>query len=247
MNAPENTPNRPPLVAAHAPIVEAKIIEGPGQGEAVRFRRAANLIGSSQGCKLRLMHVDVSSVHAAVINNGEKTYLRDLASTAGTYLNDLPVEFERLRNGDVVKITPWRLRFSIRQPDHEDANDYTGLSLDPAPIAVIMLNLKNSHPYKLTREVSLLGRRHNCDIAIEDPSVSRAHALVFSYLFRPALLDLMSANSTRVNGQRTVCHPLSNDDVVSLGSAEFRVRLVQPNPHFGNGQRKRQAPEAEAG
>jgi two-component system, cell cycle response regulator len=54
---------------------------------------------------------NVSRMHARVIQKTDGIFLEDLNSTNGTYVNDAEVKFERLRNGDLIKIGGAILKF----------------------------------------------------------------------------------------------------------------------------------------
>ncbi len=74
-----------------------------GEAETVIGRGAENLI---------MIDMDnVSRRHARVLNRKDGYYLEDLDSTNGTYVNDLEVKFERLRNADLIKIGGAILKF----------------------------------------------------------------------------------------------------------------------------------------
>ena len=73
--------------------------------------------------------------------------------------------------------------------------------------------------------------REGTDVVLDDPEVSRRHALI-----RPAgsaleLTDLGSVNGTYVNGQR-IHEPtlLSHGDVVALGRSSFQAEIPAPAP-----------------
>jgi len=219
-----------PLVSAHAPRVRLTVAAGPGTGGGTVLRRVVSLIGSGPGCKLQLRHREVSKVHCAIVNTGGDIVLRDLVSQAGTFLNDLRVVHEHLEDGDVVKIRPWRLRIGLLPPEVTDGADFTGLGLEPSPAAIVLEDPFTGRVQKLPRDVNLLGRSPDCDFAVDDRSVSRGHALLFTYLSQPAVVDLLSRNGTMVNGQPVTFARLKTGDALTLGTAELRVKVVDTGP-----------------
>jgi two-component system, cell cycle response regulator len=54
---------------------------------------------------------NVSRQHARVLNKKDGFYIEDLNSTNGTYVNDIEIKYERLRNGDLLKIGGAILKF----------------------------------------------------------------------------------------------------------------------------------------
>lgn len=71
-----------------------------------------------------------------------------------------------------------------------------------------------------------LGRSPDCAVSIDDPSVSREHAVVRGRPGRWFVEDLGSRNGTRVNASRLVfgqVYPLRHDDRVLLGTVHVVV------------------------
>lgn len=71
----------------------------------------------------------------------------------------------------------------------------------------------------LTRQVTHLGRGFAATLQLEDPGVSRRHALVVQRRGGVRILDDRSANGTWVNGRRVFEQELHDGDVIVLGRA----------------------------
>ncbi len=69
----------------------------------------------------------------------------------------------------------------------------------------------------LSRPVTHIGRGFGADLQLEDPGVSRRHAIVTQRRGRARILDDRSANGTFVNGRRVVEAELQDGDVIVLG------------------------------
>ncbi|HEX7703082.1 MAG TPA: sigma 54-interacting transcriptional regulator, partial [Kofleriaceae bacterium] len=79
----------------------------------------------------------------------------------------------------------------------------------------------------------VLGRSEECAIAIDDPSVSRRHAVIAIHREGFAIRDLSSSNGTRVRGTTVGVTPVPFvvNEVVQLGSASIVIhRIGQPPP-----------------
>ncbi len=74
----------------------------------------------------------------------------------------------------------------------------------------------------LTQPVTHIGRGFAATLQLEDPGVSRRHALVVQRRGRTRILDDRSANGVYVNGRRVLEAELQHGDVIALG----RVTLV---------------------
>lgn len=83
--------------------------------------------------------------------------------------------------------------------------------------------------FPLERAQLLIGRKPQCDIQIDDITVSGKHAAVTvgknAYMDSVQdiyIEDLDSTNGTQVNGQRIKKHMLRHGDVVQIGRHEFK-------------------------
>ena len=69
----------------------------------------------------------------------------------------------------------------------------------------------------LNKERVTIGRAPDNDISLNDKAASGHHAVVITILQDSFLEDLDSTNGTLVNGKQVAKHPLSNNDVISIG------------------------------
>jgi hypothetical protein len=70
---------------------------------------------------------------------------------------------------------------------------------------------------ELDAKITHVGRGLTAHVRIEDPRVSRDHAIIVRHGRFARLLDNRSANGTYVNGRRVLAHNLANGDVVRAG------------------------------
>ena len=96
---------------------------------------------------------------------------------------------------------------------------------------------------RLEVEAQVVLGRGTADVVIDDPEISRRHALVRVVGERVVIDDLDSMNGTWVNGQRiTETVELRPGDVVRLGRSVFELqaepasapRRARPGPVHGN-------------
>ena len=76
--------------------------------------------------------------------------------------------------------------------------------------------------YALGEGATVLGREDNCQIVIEDESVSRRHASIQSHGGEFIILDLQSTNGTFVNEDRVSSHKLKDGDYLHIGNGIYR-------------------------
>jgi pSer/pThr/pTyr-binding forkhead associated (FHA) protein len=72
-----------------------------------------------------------------------------------------------------------------------------------------------------------VGRCDSCEVTVNDPSVSRNHAQLINDKSRWKLIDLMSANGTFVNGNKSLTSYLDSGDTVRFGQQEFLIKMTE--------------------
>jgi len=69
------------------------------------------VIGRLGECEITVADANVSRRHAAFVREGDGWAIEDLGSTNGTRLNNEPIKYARLRDGDVVEVGATQLRY----------------------------------------------------------------------------------------------------------------------------------------
>jgi DNA-binding winged helix-turn-helix (wHTH) protein len=83
--------------------------------------------------------------------------------------------------------------------------------------------------FVLSEGDNIIGRDPSCSVYVDDPDVSRRHALIrIDSVHKSALLeDLESTNGTLIGRSRIKTPtPLANGDVIYVGSVELKFRLA---------------------
>jgi pSer/pThr/pTyr-binding forkhead associated (FHA) protein len=89
----------------------------------------------------------------------------------------------------------------------------------------LLVPLDGSRPIELTKDMTLVGRKDDCDLRLDHKSVSKLHCVIVKTDGLLLLRDLGSTNSTRVNGQRIRRAALLPDDQLTIANYKFRVQL----------------------
>ena len=112
----------------------------------------------------------------------------------------------------------------------DDSLGSTLIQIPRLPRLVMTAGTEEGREFKL-RAKATLGRAPDNDIILEDPKVSRHHAVIAFTEERYSITDLESANGTFVNGIRVreSHHPLRAEDVISLGDIELTFYEVPPS------------------
>lgn len=78
------------------------------------------------------------------------------------------------------------------------------------------------HRFDLSPTRTTFGRDAECDVVLNDRSVSRNHAIIERIRSLYVISDLGSTNGTHVNGKHIEARPLANGDRVRLGDQIFK-------------------------
>ena len=92
---------RRPTTSAESALIE---IHGPNLGRNYPLKAEVTTIGREAGNSIQIDQENASRNHCKLEKVRGAIFVEDLGSTNGTYLNDSPIERERLRHGDLVKI-----------------------------------------------------------------------------------------------------------------------------------------------
>src|SRR5947199_1153232 len=82
----------------------------------------------------------------------------------------------------------------------------------------------------LPREMTIVGRKEECDLRIDHKSVSKIHCVIVKTDGLLLIRDLGSTNGTRVNGQRVRRAALLPNDQVAFANFKFRVTFGPDEP-----------------
>ena len=87
--------------------------------------------------------------------------------------------------------------------------------------------LDGTAPIEIVKDVTLVGRRHECDLVLRPKSISKMHCIIVKTDGMLLLRDLGSTNGTRVNGQRVRRAALMPNDELTIAGFKFRIHFGQ--------------------
>src|SRR5271170_3349841 len=86
-----------------------------------------------------------------------------------------------------------------------------------------LLPVNGGPPVEVVKDMTLVGRRDECDLRLDHKSVSKIHCVLVKTDGLLLLRDLGSTNGTRVNGQRVRRAALLPNDKLSVANFHYRV------------------------
>jgi len=88
-----------------------------------------------------------------------------------------------------------------------------------------LIPLDGNQAIELHKDLTLVGRKEECDLQLSHKSVSKMHCVIVKTDGLLLLRDLGSTNGTRVNGQRVRRAALLPNDQLTIANYKFRVQL----------------------
>lgn len=212
--------------------------DGSGRDEKLvyEFEQDRIVLGRGAGVDVRLPHPTVSLRHASVRLEGGRFVLVDHGATNGTRLGESVLVAERpkaLRDGDVLAVGPYRLRFhagiAVREPTSRERTaslarrlaraSALGEGAEAARLVVVNGEKKGTTlvlPEPPARLV--LGRGEATDLPLPDADASREHCEIVVELDGPMLRDLGSKNGVLVNEKPVTHKRLRDRDEITIGA-----------------------------
>lgn len=177
-------------------------------------------IGSSPRNHLVLTDDGISEFHAEIRLEDGHSYLSDLKSFKGTFVNGQKItERFQLRAGDAVSIGG--VEFELIESQSQSARKTAaGAKADWTLMALTGEHKGKTFP--MHGSVTI-GRSSQSDISINDEHMSRRHAEVSLKNGVLRIIDLNSSNGTRVNGVKITDQVLKPGDKISFDQVTFLV------------------------
>jgi pSer/pThr/pTyr-binding forkhead associated (FHA) protein len=232
--APAVAPAPAPVAARpRLPAVLPALVGFDGSLAGRRFVVDGELSLGREGTDIVIDDPEVSRRHAWVqLENGGMVVL-DAGSANGTFVNGRRISTPtRLENGDRLTVGATSLLAEVPAPARAAATvaaPVPGRARQAAPVLVVREGPAGMAGERFDVEGTLLVGREGADINIDDPEVSRRHAVVWVLDGGLLVRDEGSVNGTFVNGQRIhESTRLADGDVVRVGTSSLQVELPRP-------------------
>lgn len=93
-----------------------------------------------------------------------------------------------------------------------------------------LIPLDGGKPIEIVKDMTLVGRKEDCDLCIDHKSVSKQHCIIVKTDGLLLIRDLGSTNGTRVNGQRVRRAALLPNDHLQIAGFGYKVYLGPGEP-----------------
>lgn len=94
-----------------------------------------------------------------------------------------------------------------------------------------LIPLRGGKPITVHKDITVVGRtREDCDICIDQKSISKIHCIIVKTDGLLFVRDLASTNGTKVNDQKITRGALLPGDQLSFASESFRVHIGPDAP-----------------
>lgn len=95
------------------------LMGSPAESRVYPLSDQRTLVGRDPECHLRLVYPTVSRTHCEIWAEDGKSFVQDLKSANGTYVNAVRVRRRRLDYGDLVQVGPLIMQVTRAHPAHE--------------------------------------------------------------------------------------------------------------------------------
>jgi pSer/pThr/pTyr-binding forkhead associated (FHA) protein len=223
-------------------------LDGELAERSLRLTHKLTLLGREVDNDVIVADERASRHHAEIHWDHGHPQLLDRGSMNGTLVNGQTVRGAvPLRSEDTIQIGERRYRFELFESGATPemaAGDETSeatrkmvgvssggpVSNGSSPLRVVLAGVNRGFEFsrwELCDGISVIGRDAECQICLNDPSVSRRHAQIVRQVSGFFLTDLQSSNGTAVNGELLAAPAmLRSGDVLRVGEVTLRCDTV---------------------
>ena len=181
-------------------------------------------LGRAKNSDIQLASTLASRSHAVISRRKKGWFITDTESKTGTFVNGEQTEgATRIYHGDVIGIGGVEYTFIAPHASREESE----APVRAANTAVRggLINLATDYEYPIQGGRLTIGRNENCDVVIDDITVSRLHAVVQYTDEGWVVTDNESKAGVGVNGYRVHgSEPLADGDRIMINTHSFLFR-----------------------
>ncbi|MBF0492300.1 MAG: sigma 54-interacting transcriptional regulator [Deltaproteobacteria bacterium] len=198
-------------------------------------------IGRSGDCEITLTEDQISREQIAIYFV-EGIYLLKNIGKAPLYYDSKPIQSKPLKPSDRFHLFDWEILFSTENTEENFDETYVSVAGEGTQVMelaqangkcissffefLIQEPGKNSRTFRLSQEVTTVGKKRSCDLLLEDSFCSEVHAKIILRQGKIRVLDLGSTNGTFINGVKIKEAELEDDARLKLGQTELSLNQV---------------------
>lgn len=205
-------------------------------GKRVELWKQCTTIGRSRDSDIFLEDIAVHRKQARILYSSKGYSLQDDHGSGDSFVNGEAITECQLKSGDQLLFGTTQIIFYANEgtrpfqlPSSRGRELHMGKASEPQTTTTARLYTTSAH--SAVRSIELLtgmtiGRSRECDIFLEDLTVSRHHATINELAQgRYEIVDNHSASGTFINGQRVARAPLNEGDAIQIGNNTFTFRF----------------------
>ena len=202
-----------------------RLVVNPDSSEAwpIELQPGAISLGRSQESDIPIEHPSVSNSHCRITVSDSGTWLKDLGSTAGTFVNGELVEEARLQPGQTLHLGEVSMRFESEAPEDNPPPASPPVPPRMTPLAVMASSaLCKFHPQTPARFICAQCQRTFCDLCVTTRPVNGAprrfcrHCGSECQPLQPRLEPATSPPGFFASLPRAFCYPFQGNGVILL-------------------------------
>ncbi len=211
------------------------IQKGSLVGKRVELWKNCTTIGRRRDSDIFLADIAVHRKQASIIYTSKGYVLRDDHGSGDSFVNGRPVAEQLLNSGDQLLFGNTQMTFYASEgtkPFQLPCSRGRELLIQKPPdTSSSGARLRFTNLQSNVRSIEILpdmtiGRSRECDIFLEDLTVSRLHATIKECDHAEyEIVDNRSATGTFVNGRPIKRHKLQDGDVIQIGNTTFNFCL----------------------
>lgn len=214
------------------------IQKGSLAGKRIELWKECTTIGRSRDSDIFLDDITVHRKQARILFTDNGYALHDDHGSGDCFVNGSSVVEQLLNSGDELQFGNTQMTFFANEgtrpfqlPSSRGRELHMGKT--PAPDATLIARLQFTNNNSSVRSIELLsgmtiGRSRECDIFLEDLTVSRHHATINEIAQgRYEIVDNRSATGTFVNGKPVMRCILNEGDQLQIGNTILVFRLTR--------------------
>ena len=179
-------------------------------------------MGSSAENHLVLTEPGIDPIHAKLVQENNKYFLKDNNSSTGSFVNGQRITHKEILPGDIIRIA--NTEIIVLDPRSSTTESQPNHYSPPWRLVSESSWLSGKHFIIPTDKTVLLGRDQKCDIVIPGSHLSRKHLEIQVEGNVLRIKDLKSANGTYLNDMRIEGSTTAgNGDRLRLDVYNFRV------------------------